>query len=289
MYHFYRSSFYKTVLRGGRSFQTMADTVPARQRVFGMTPKHNQHQEFAGPRFVQLPNAEAVGRKAAGIVGEQLAEKPDSTIVFPTGKTPLPMYAALRQMPEIDWTHSRLFQLDEYVPPVGSACAPYEASSCETSYYETFAQFMDRELWRLISGQKYYIQDYFGNPAAYERLLAEQGGPDLVVLGIGRNGHVAFNEPGSPPDSGMRIIDLAEQTIHSNFGQTSKPVPTQAMTLGLKNILQARHIVLLATGTGKQEIVGRAFDPSVPPSVDCPASWLKRHPSITLITDFERH
>lgn len=231
-----------------------------------------------GIRFVHYQNAEEVGRQAALIVADQLERKPNSTLVFPTGKTPLPMYAALRRMPELHWESSRLFQLDEYIKPTIAGPLPYE----------TFAEFMNRELWGYIGGKKHYIQHYFNNPAEYERLVTADGGPDLVVLGIGGNGHVAFNEPGSPKDSPTRIIDLAPETMISNFGAAYKRgFPTQAMTLGLKAILSGRHLLLMALGEGKHDIVKRAFNPNQPPSLDCPASWLQGHPQVTVITDFE--
>ena len=167
-----------------------------------MSPER-ETESLAGVRFVRLPNANAVGEQAALMVADQLANKPNSTLVFPTGKTPLPLYQALRHMPELDWHSSRLFQLDEYVKPKMAGPLPYE----------TFAEFMDRELWDYIAGHKFYIQHYFQQPAAYEQLVLQGGGPDLVILGIGGNGHVAFNEPGSAPDSPTRVIELAEQTM----------------------------------------------------------------------------
>jgi glucosamine-6-phosphate deaminase len=279
MYDFYRMVYNR--VSEAPAFPKWVGAASPRQVERGMTLAQHQSSQSEKPCFVRLPDAQAVGTQAALLVARQLAEKPESSIVFPTGKTPLPMYAALRTMPDVDWSQSRLFQLDEYMPPA-QAVPGVNAPS-----YETFAAFMERELWGTVAGRKYYIQDYLNNTQAYERLLTEGGGPDLLILGIGGNGHVAFNEPGSLPDSTMRVIDLEEQTIQSNFGQTGKSVPTQAMTLGLKNILQARRILLMATGTGKQEIVRRAFQPDVPPSVECPASWLKRHPCVTVMTDFE--
>jgi glucosamine-6-phosphate deaminase len=278
MYDFYRTVY--TTVSGASAFPVLVDAALARQAEFGMTSDNQQERSahpLAKPCFIRLADAQAVGQQAALMVAGQLRKKPESSIVFPTGNTPLPMYAALRAMPNVDWSKSRLFQLDEYMPPAESVLGAYE----------TFATFMERELWGKISGHKYYIQDYLNNTQEYERLLSQDGGPDLVILGIGGNGHVAFNEPGSQPDSTMRIIDLAEQTIQSNFGRTDGSVPAQAMTLGLHNILQARQILLLATGAGKQAIVQQAFRPDVPPTADCPASWLKRHPDVTVLTDFE--
>lgn len=236
-------------------------------------------QKFQGGlQWLQLANPELVGKKAAELIALQLAEKPDSSLVFPTGKTPLPMYAHLRQIEGINWEKSRLFQLDEYIKPPTKGPLPYQS----------FAAFMHQQLWGAVGGQKFYLEQYFDCPLAYEALVSKANGPDLVVLGIGQNGHIAFNEPGSSVDSPTRAVELTEQTMLSNFGQVNQPgYPTQAITLGLKAILGARHILLLATGAGKKEIIQRAFNSETPPEVACPASWLKRHPKVTLLTDFD--
>lgn len=221
---------------------------------------------------------ESVGEHAASIVAGHLAQKPNASLVFPTGKTPLPMYAHLRRMNTINWEKSRLFQLDEYIKPAIQGPLPYQS----------FAEFMHLELWNFVGGQKFYLEQYFDCPPAYEALVTRDNGPDLVILGIGRNGHIAFNEPGSLPDSPTRVVDLAEQTMQSNFGGVLMPgFPTQAITLGLKAILSARHILMLATGDNKKNIIREAFSPETPPSHDCPASWLKDHPNVTILTDFE--
>lgn len=230
------------------------------------------------PRIIWQDSANAVGQEAARIVADQLACKPDSSIVFPTGKTPLPLYEALRGMTQIDWSSSQLFQLDEYLPP----------ESGKLPEYETFADFMHTQLWEHVDGQKHYIKDYLQAPATYEQMVSRNNGPDLVILGIGSNGHVAFNEPGSQPDSPTRVINLAPETLRSNFaGLSPDKCPHQAMTLGLKAILQAKKVLLLATGVAKHDILAKAFNPSMPPSLDCPASWLKLHPNTLILTDFQ--
>jgi glucosamine-6-phosphate deaminase len=272
MYHQYRSHYSEAVRPDGSPGQLWPK--PRALERSGMAKEHSG----AGLRIVRKENAAAVGQEAAEIVAEHLTRKPDSAIVFPTGKTPLPMYRALRSMPRIEWSHSRLFQLDEYIPP-----HPERAPR-----YETFADFMRRELWTHIDGKKHYLQDYFSDPATYEHLVTEGGGPDLVILGIGANGHVAFNEPGSLPDSPIRRIDLTEETLRSNFGAIGlDECPHQAITMGLKTILGAKQVLLLATGAGKCDIVQLAFDPKTPPSLEYPASWLKIHPNTLVLCDFE--
>jgi glucosamine-6-phosphate deaminase len=234
-----------------------------------------------GVTFMNAGSPQAMGEMAARIIAEQLAQKPESSLVFPTGKTPQPLYAALRELAAsggIDWRRSRLFHLDEYVNP-----QPEQSPS-----YRTFADEIDEQLWGAIpEAEKHYFKDA-PDPLAYERaVMGNKGtGPDLVVLGIGANGHIAFNEPGSSQDAPSRLVSLAEQTIISNFGGLGKAgTPTQAMTLGLHAILAAKTIILLAN-RGKEEIVRRAFDPVTPSSPEIPASWLKRHSNVKVITDF---
>lgn len=242
---------------------------------FGM---REENKPVSGVRFIQRPNDEAVGQEAARLVEQTLQQKPNASIVFPTGNTPLRMYQALRRTPYSLWAQSRLFHLDEYVPPAG-----YQGPT----KYETYEEYMRRELFDCVGGQKYYVKHYLNRLDEYDRLIRQNNGPDLVVLGIGGNGHVAFNEPGSAKDAKTRLIELEDQTIRDNFGSVGKRgFPTQAATLGLDTVLQAKHIILLATGEKKRAIVEKALNPKTPPSADCPASWLKQHPNVTVITDF---
>ncbi len=233
----------------------------------------------SGIRWLQESGSDAFGEHAADLVAAQLQEKPNATLVFPTGNTPLPMYQALRHRPALRWHSARLFHLDEYVKPSALADTPRR--------YESYADYMRRELWDYVDGEKFFLRDHEKNPLAYESLIEANGGIDLAILGIGRNGHIAFNEPGSFPDSSTRLVNLSETTRISNFGASNRPgYPTQAITLGLRLLLQARHILLLATGDSKKEILHRALDPANPPSAACPASWLQTCPRLTVLTDF---
>ncbi len=252
----------------------------SRQALFGSWGSQGMPAQRTGNvQFVRKNSADAVGLEAADRVAAQLVSKPDSTLVFPTGNTPLPMYKALRHMPHLNWKQSRLFHLDEYVQPAGHG-GPLK--------YETYQEYMRRELWDCLDAQKHYFAHYTAQPAQYEQLVNATGGPELVILGIGANGHIAFNEPGSAPDSPARTIDLTDQTVISNFGSVGKKdYPTQAVTLGLKTILGAKQILLLATGEGKREILKKALDPATPPDPAIPASYLKSHPNVTVITDFD--
>lgn len=236
-----------------------------------------------GVRMVTLANADAVGQKAANMVADQLKQKPASSIVFPTGNTPKPMNAHLRALKGINWQQSRLFHLDEYLNP----------TPAQAPVYSTFADDMDRELWQHIPvtpQNLHYFRDY--TPEAYDSLvMGPQGeGPDMVILGIGADGHIAFNMPG--PESGQtapsRLTRINKDTQAANFkDQAGQPgYPIEAKTLGIGTILKAKKIILLATGENKKEAIQRAFDPKRPASSACPASWLRFHPNVTVLTDF---
>ena len=288
MYDLNSSSLQDEAFNGGPRGQTWRTSSYASR--FGLNKQNMLKKDFekdtnanAAPdtreaRILCKESAAEVGLEAARLVASQLEQKPDASIVFPTGNTPLPMYAALREMSGLNWSRAQLFQLDEYLPP----------NSGKPAQYESFATFIHRELWGHVGGVKHYFQDFMQSPQAYERLVAQNQGPDLVILGIGTNGHVAFNEPGSTPDSPTRVIELADETIRSNFGGIERQnFPKQAITLGLKAILSAKKIILLATGESKIQILQKAFNPHTPPSINCPASWLKIHRNTLIITDFK--
>jgi glucosamine-6-phosphate deaminase len=118
----------------------------------------------------------------------------------------------------------------------------------------------------------------------YEETIRKFGGIDLLICGIGKNGHIAFNEPGSPVDSRTRIVDLAEATIEGLRGKFgADEIPRRAITMGLATIMESRQILLLANGPEKAEILARAL--RGPVTTDVPASVLQRHPNITVLTD----
>jgi glucosamine-6-phosphate deaminase len=226
----------------------------------------------------KLDSPSAVGELAAKKIADCLLQKPNAVIAFPTGNTPLPMYRALRENLAINWQLSHLLHLDEY-------CMP---ESGEQMAFEFFADYLKRELLTVAQGTFYPIGNYVKTPGAYDELIKSLGGLDLVILGIGTNGHIAFNEPGTSPDSLTHCVSLSESTRLANFGTQYPPqhVPTKALSMGIQTILSAREIVLLATGLSKQFIVEHCFKTASKPDRLYPASWLKRHPCVTLLTDF---
>jgi glucosamine-6-phosphate deaminase len=231
--------------------------------------------------LVVLPTAEGVCRRAADIVAELVTAKPDAVMALPAGNTPRPVYAELarRHRAEgLSFARATAFSLDEYV-----GLGPDHAAS--------FRRFMTDELYRHIDLPRERRHAPDGEAADlnaacehYERTIAAAGGFDLCLLGIGGNGHIAFNEPGAPTDSRTHVVMLADDTrraLAASFG--AERIPSQAITIGVATILGARRCVLLAYGAAKAGVIARAVrGPATP---DLPASALQLHADATIIVD----
>ena len=201
-----------------------------------------------------------------------------------TGRTPLPFYAELIRLHragELSFANVVTFNLDEYLGlPAG--------------HPESYRAFMQRELFGHVDipAENVHIPD--GSPAdiaahcaAYEKAIRESGGIDFQLLGIGRTGHIGFNEPGSPRDSRTRQVELdpiTREDAAPAFGGLDH-VPTHAISMGCGTILDARKIALLAWGSGKAEIVNEALTGPVTDQVS--ASFLQDHPDATFYLDAE--
>ncbi len=220
---------------------------------------------------VRVDDAEAVGAHVAELVLRSVERDPALVLGVATGTTPLPVYRALARG-RGDFSAVRVVALDEYVGlPAGHPA--------------TFAAYVEREIALPLGIDPDHVVVPRGSDGAeLERRIAELGGVDMQLLGIGRNGHLAFNEPGSPLASRSRVVALSETTRRDNapaFGE--EPVPTHALTQGLGTILGARHLVLLATGAAKADAVALALSGPVTP--DCPASVVQQHPRVTVVVD----
>jgi glucosamine-6-phosphate deaminase len=226
--------------------------------------------------------SDEMGLAAAELFAREIRSKPDIVLGLATGSTPLKMYAGLVRMHEernLDFSRVVTFNLDEYV-----GLAP--------DHEQSYRYFMDTNLFDKINIPKENTHvpdgmapDMQAMCAAYEDAIRKAGGIDLQLLGIGGNGHIAFNEPGSGRDSRTRVIDLSSETIgdNSRFFRDISEVPRQAITLGIGTILEARHIVLLADGEHKAEAIAGAMEGEISPSV--PASLLREHPDYTVLVD----
>lgn len=231
-----------------------------------------------------VDNYELLSKSAAQVVLEVLKEKPDCVLGLPTGSTPVGMYEQLvkaYQEGNADFSKVTTFNLDEYIG------LPQEH---EQSYYA----FMQQNLFRHINiePQRTHIprgdtRNVEEESKRYETEIDQAGGMDLLVIGIGTNGHIGFNEPGSDPHSRTRIIDLAPSTIQSNsrYFESMADVPKQAITMGLGTILsKSKRILLLASGLEKAEIMYQLLS-NQEVSNSIPASFLKQHPDVTIVMD----
>ncbi|MGE4356932.1 MAG: 6-phosphogluconolactonase [Candidatus Omnitrophota bacterium] len=199
-------------------------------------------------------------------------EKGEVKIGLPTGNTPLRLYEILRTQYGLDpvWGKVILIQLDEYV-----GAGSHSPESFQYQIRKAVADQLNLKKFLGINGD---AEDIQAERERYERELKEIGALDILVLGIGRNGHLAFNEPGFKTEGLVGIVELTEETKIANGVDF-----TQAITISLNMILQSREIFLLASGEGKKIPVERALLGEV--SFSCPASFLQLHPQTTFILD----
>ena len=200
------------------------------------------------------PTPEAAGEALADRLLDLVRAKPDAVIGLATGRTPRPLYRALAARGRGAFGEARFVALDEYVglPPGHPA-----------SFASTLTREVEAPL-RLPNGRIAVpdgrAADRAGAAAAFEAHLDALGGVDVWIAGLGSNGHVAFNEPGSPPDGATRDVMLAEATRAANadaFG--GRPVPTHAITVGLGTLRRhAREVALMVTGEAKRAVLARA-------------------------------
>lgn len=194
------------------------------------------------------------------------------TVALPTGNTMIPFYRLVSenrsQLRTESWT---CFQLDEYTPIT------------EATRELSFRAFLEKYFFSTNLVKEAHFIEQFSSPEAYEKKISEKGGIDVALLGLGQNGHIAFNEPGSEPDSRTRLVNLHPQTLMANFKGTT-PF-TQAVTIGIDTILSAKKIYIVALGKNKSSAVKAAIRD--PESRTCPASFLRRHPDVTWLLDQE--
>jgi len=222
------------------------------------------------------------GSVAASIFAQQIIANPATVLGLATGSTPLSTYAELAKvvrLDRIDVSDVRGFALDEYlgVPP---------------QHPESYRSVITREIVEPLGLKPNHVftprgtgPDITQAGAEYEAMIVAAGGVDIQILGIGSNGHVGFNEPGSSLASSTRIKALAEQTRRDNarFFGSPEEVPTHCITQGLGTILRARHLVLLAFGANKTQAVTAALEGPVSSAV--PGSVIQQHPRATVIID----
>ncbi|HEY8981898.1 MAG TPA: glucosamine-6-phosphate deaminase [Streptomyces sp.] len=232
---------------------------------------------------VIVPDAAAGGELVAEAVVRLLRAKPGALLGVATGSTPLPVYQALTarvRAGEADVSAARIAQLDEYV-------------GLPADHPESYRSVLRREVLTPLGiplsaflGPDGTADDIPAACAAYDRALTEAGGVDLQLLGIGTDGHIGFNEPCSSLASRTRIKTLTQQTRIDNarfFDGDIDQVPHHVITQGIGTILEARHLVLLATGEGKADALAATVEGPV--AAVCPASALQLHPHATVVAD----
>lgn len=236
--------------------------------------------------IIILPDADAprrIGELAGGAIAELLDRRPDAVLGLATGSSPLPIYdnlATRYDAGDISFSRARAFTLDEYV-------------GLDAAHPEAYANVIRREFTSRVDfadgavhGPDGLATDIPAACAGYDEAIAAAGGVDLQILGIGTDGHIGFNEPGSSLASRTRIKTLTTQTRIDNarfFDDDIDAVPTQCLTQGLGTIMEARHLVLTATGKSKAEAVHQLAEGGV--SALWPATVLQHHPHVTVLVD----
>jgi glucosamine-6-phosphate deaminase len=233
---------------------------------------------------VVCEDAARVAREAARRIAEVITAKPSAVIGLATGSTPEETYAELARLHReqgLSFAKVSTFNLDEYW-------------GLDGDHDQSYRYFMNDRLFRHVDIRTWNTRVLNGKAAspmlecqAFEQQILAAGGVDLWLLGIGGNGHIAFNEPGSSVDSRTRLVNLTPETIAANsdgrFFKIAAEVPRCALSAGIGTIREARRIVLLATGPKKAAAIAAAVEGEF--STACPASLLQDHPECTFVVD----
>jgi len=226
------------------------------------------------------PDYDTMSRAATQCFAQQILKKPDSNLCLATGKTPLGFYRNLVDMTQqgiISFSQTRCFHLDEYLGLSLDDARGFFNTLDRVLFSKVDVQ--PDQLFRLSSARENNEQTCLN----YEKML-QRYEIDLLLLGIGINGHIAFNEPGSSWDSQTRLVNLSEITRNRAKAEFNPdPVPTQALTMGIKTILRAKKILVLSSGSEKADMIAESF--YSPIDVQVPASILQLHPNVDLILD----
>jgi glucosamine-6-phosphate deaminase len=235
-------------------------------------------------RLIRAKNYEDASRKVASILAAQVVLKPDCVLGLATGSSPVGAYQQLIKwynQGDLDFSKTKSVNLDEYV-------------GLSADHDQSYAYFMRNNLFDHINIDLNNTNlpnglepDAAKECARYDKVIADLGGVDLQLLGIGGNGHIGFNEPADHFSTGTNQVNLAASTIAANarFFENESMVPRQAYTMGMLGIMQAKRVVLIATGPAKAQAIYDSFCGPVTPQV--PASILQLHPDFILVADEE--
>ena len=217
-------------------------------------------------KLIILKDKKQVSIKAGKIVSDLIKKNPNAVLGLATGKTMIPFYKNLTKQ-DLDFSKIKTFNLDEYI-------------GLKETDKKSFRYFMNKYFFNKININKKNIHFPSYNSKKYEKEIKKEK-IDLQILGIGRNGHIGFNEPGSSFKSVTRKVKLTKNTrfVNKLFGRSS----THAFTMGIKTIMSSRKIILLAFGFAKADAIQKAIEGKL--SEDVPASILRKHRNVTFILD----
>lgn len=218
----------------------------------------------------------------ASLFIDTINKKPNCVLGLATGSSPVGIYKNLvkaYQEKKVSFKDVTTFNLDEYI-------------GLEETHHQSYRYFMNDNLFNHIDIDKNKTHvpngtNYEYDVENYDKEIEANGGIDLQILGIGSNGHIAFNEPGTPFDSLTHVVDLKESTIKDNsrFFNSIDEVPKKSITMGLTSIIRAKKIVIIITGENKKEVLARLLTGKI--SEDLPASILHNHPDVTIYADYK--
>ena len=231
-------------------------------------------------KVVYLPKCE-IEKEIANVFIEKVKENPNCVLGLATGSSPLGIYKNLIEAcknGEVSFKNVKTFNLDEYI-------------GLDGNHDQSYRYFMNHNLFNHIDINKVNTHVPSGFvpsdeiAALYDEAIKAAGGIDIQLLGLGSDGHIAFNEPGTPFDSLTHIAELTEQTITDNarFFASIEDVPTKACTMGLQSIMNAKKIVLIALGKNKVEAVRKLIHGEI--DINWPCTILKNHPNVTIYVD----
>ncbi len=223
---------------------------------------------------------EAIEKAVADEIVALIHQKPNCVLGLATGSSPVGVYQELirrYQDGKVSFKNVTTYNLDEYV-----GLSPNDSQSYHYFMKDVLFSHIDIPLKQTHVPNGIHKEESI---ALYDEQIAQDGGIDLQILGIGRNGHIAFNEPGTSFQSAVHIVHLDEKTRTDNarFFQNIEDVPTEAITMGLSSIMKAKRIVLLSFGQNKAEAIAKLF--TEPENEMLPASILKHHPNVTVYCD----
>lgn len=233
-------------------------------------------------KIIETKSEKEMSQLVSQIIIQEIIRKPDMKIAIPTGSTPIgTLEEIVRIFKEgyLDFSQLKCFQIDEYI-------------GLDKTHPQSYYYFLNNYLYKHTNIQKEHIfyPNVFNNLEEacqnYEDIICKNGYFDFILLGIGEDGHIGFNEPTSLHDSNCHIVQLNESTIRANskFFKSHEEVPTRALTLGMGTILKSRKIVLIASGDKKAKVIHKLLSTD---KVDpfFPASFLLLHSNVTIIYD----